>query len=207
MKWQLALLVAVVLVSGCVSSSQTERETVSQEKYDELMAEKMALQEQVEQLRSDKQDLQELPSTPAEADLQYRLYGYQDGLASQIAFQHPEMRVRSIKATDSMAPMISSDTMTLETTSFNAETLSPGQIIVFNRSQENIVHRIVEVNSTSSGICYATRGDNLIDRDPGCVQPGDVEAVVLGIVFRPPEQVSYCNNRLDFGPRSNYCPG
>lgn len=189
--------------------------------YNQLYKNYMGLQNKTEQYASEVEqyvsgvedlleDYGNIPSTPASADVEYRLYGGPSGKASQIVIEHTNLTISGMMGTGSMSPGISSQSMAIETTSFDPYTLTPGQIISYEPEevgdQTNIIHRIHSINQTGE-FCYETKGDANFYSDPECVKPEQIETLVIGVIFRKPGERWHCDEELEYGPSSQYCPG
>ncbi len=148
-----------------------------------------------------------IPGTPAVSDMDYRLFGGPSGEATQLMIEYPELRVSGVVGTGSMHPGLSSQSMSIQTTSFNRNTLTPGQIVTYeNNEGTGIIHRVHAINTTPTGICYVMKGDANFYLDGECVKPNQVKTLVLGILFRKPGQVYSCNTEQTPKVSSDYCP-
>ena len=158
--------------------------------------------------KPDYQEISDIPVTPSHSGIDYSLYGGESGEANQIAFQHPNISVSSVASTGSMHQGISSQSMVITTSYFDRNTLSPGQIVLYrsNRTEGRILHRIHSTNSSGESFCYETKGDANFYTDPRCVEPSQIEELILGVIFRGVGQSQYCDTTLEFGPSSQYCP-
>lgn len=200
-------LVSLIFLAGMISGFLgPDNQTVSEEKYNRLLTNYNELRNASMELEDIVKEYQEIPSTPAYSGLEYSLYGGPSGKADQIAFSHPNISVSGVAATGSMSPGISSQSMILETSAFNPHTLTPGQIVVYTSSEgDYIIHRIHSVNATG-GFCYEMKGDANFYSDPDCVEPRQIEQLVLGVIFRQPGSKWYCTSELQGGPETEYCP-
>ena len=89
--------------------------------------------------------------------------------------------------TDSMEPHINSNDL-IVTAPVSGNDLRTGEVIMYHvtlgNSTYQIVHRIVGVQSGSSGVYYVTRGDNRNYTDPWKVYPDQVVGKVVLVVPR-----------------------
>ncbi len=187
---------------------EREQKTSLQKELDLLKIELETGEEHRKTLSGIIDDFKSIPSTPAISDLNFKLYGGPSGSATQMAISYPDIRISGVVGTGSMNPGISSQSMTIQTSSFNPNTLTPGQIIVYEDAHgDSIIHRIHKVKQLPSGICYETKGDANFYSDPECIEPNKVKYLVLGVLFRSMgARYSYCSSELTFGPESTYCP-
>ncbi len=149
----------------------------------------------------------DIPGTPAVSDLDYLLYGGSSGEATQLMIEYPEISISRLTDTVSMSPGISSQSMVIETSSFNRNTLTPGQIVVYEDDEgDRIIARVHAINSTSSDICYIIKGDANFYGNGECVKPDKITELVLGVLFRKPGSISYCQSEHTPKASSGKCP-
>tara|TARA_Y100000310_G_scaffold313045_1_gene360959 strand:- start:1680 stop:2153 length:474 start_codon:yes stop_codon:yes gene_type:complete len=87
--------------------------------------------------------------------------------------------------TNSMDPVIDSESNAIEIVPKNYSYLSSGDIISYSVDmiEGTIIHRIVEIGFDSLGWYAITKGDNLENVDPFKVRFEDVKRVVVAVVY------------------------
>jgi len=87
--------------------------------------------------------------------------------------------------TNSMDPVIDSESHALKLIPTSPKQLNPGDIISFKSSKFNsvIIHRIVEKGKDNKGIYYITKGDNNKYPDSQKVRFSQITGVVVGIIY------------------------
>jgi hypothetical protein len=87
--------------------------------------------------------------------------------------------------TNSMDPVIDSESNAIEIVPKNYSYLSEGDIISYSVDmiEGTIIHRIVEIGFDSNGWYALTKGDNLDKIDPFKVRFDDVKRVVVAVVY------------------------
>ncbi len=98
-----------------------------------------------------------------------------------ISFPDPSncLSVGVFVATESMRPAIGGGHQVIETTCFEISDLRAGDIISYRHPLGIITHQIVEVRPDG----VITKGINLEDVDPSLVEWGDIQALVVAIIY------------------------
>ena len=89
--------------------------------------------------------------------------------------------------TGSMEPVMFGGNQLLALKITNKDLITPGDIIGFNAENKTIVHRVIEKSYEYHDKRYEpvfrTKGDNCTRMDPWVVKPGDIEGVVIGVLY------------------------
>jgi hypothetical protein len=91
----------------------------------------------------------------------------------------------SFTDTNSMDPLIDSNTNALEIVPKSPDQLKEGDIISYESEYATgtIIHRIVEIGSDDQGWYCRTKGDNNNDVDPGNIRFSQIKRVLIGIIY------------------------
>lgn len=86
---------------------------------------------------------------------------------------------------NSMDPFIDEGTATIEIKPKNEEEIKTGDIISYNIDGIDyaLVHRVVEIGNDEEGIYFITKGDNYYKNDPYKIRFGQIEGVVVGVLY------------------------
>src|SRR3989338_378041 len=164
--------------------------------YDNLVLKYNKLQDDYRDLEYNKIEVdsirlpKDIPTSPSIPGIDFVL------TKESIILKHDRLNLSSVTDTKSMLQTISADHSAIFTNKFDAEKLEVGNIIAYDSGEYDlpIMHRIIEVDSDSNGVCYIVQGDNNLSPDPGCVKPSQVLGLVIGIVFnKNSEGYGYCN--------------
>jgi len=101
----------------------------------------------------------------------------------EIDFQDAEWAM--FTDTNSMDPVLDSDSYALEYTPKSEAELCVGDIASYSpkSAEGTIIHRIVEIGSDNSGWYAVFKGDNLPYKDPEKVRFSQIRRVVVGIIY------------------------
>lgn len=86
---------------------------------------------------------------------------------------------------NSMDPFIDEGTATIEIKPKNEEEIKTGDIISYNIDGIDyaLVHRVAEIGNDEEGIYFITKGDNYYKNDPYKIRFGQIEGVVVGVLY------------------------
>ena len=94
-----------------------------------------------------------------------------------------ELRWSEFENTNSMVPLFDKNHNGLEFVPVFPEEIKVGDVISFMYNDEVIIHRVVEIGYDDEGIFYVTKGDNVLNNDPGERRFEDVLGVMFGVIF------------------------
>ncbi len=103
--------------------------------------------------------------------------------ASDVVVPVAHARLVRFTGTDSMLPVLDAKSTGILSPVPDVGTLAAGDIIVYRYGDRNIVHRIIETGSDSSGWFAVTKGDNLPSPDPAKVRASQVIGRIVGIIY------------------------
>ncbi|PIN87196.1 signal peptidase I [Candidatus Woesearchaeota archaeon CG10_big_fil_rev_8_21_14_0_10_44_13] len=91
----------------------------------------------------------------------------------------------SFTDTNSMDPVIDTGANSIEIRPKSENDIKMGDIISFRTglAEGIIIHRVVGIGNDDSGRYYVTKGDNNPSVDPGKVRFGDIEGLVVAVVY------------------------
>ncbi|MBS3067435.1 signal peptidase I [Candidatus Micrarchaeota archaeon] len=132
----------------------------------------------------------DIPSSPVIANLDFLLS------RDSLILKQSKLNLSSVTDTKSMHPTITAEHTAVFTTNFDPERLQVGNIIAYRSTSFDlpIMHRIIEIQRDSSGVCYTVQGDNNPSPDPGCIKSSQIIGLIIGVIF----------NTVSDGYR--YCP-
>ncbi|MBI2135426.1 signal peptidase I [Candidatus Woesearchaeota archaeon] len=86
---------------------------------------------------------------------------------------------------NSMDPLIDENSTTIEISPKNPDEIKIGDIISYDVDEFDyaLVHRVVEIGNDEEGIYFITKGDNYFKNDPYKVRFGQIEGIVVGILY------------------------
>jgi len=92
---------------------------------------------------------------------------------------------RTFIDSNSMDPFIDEGTTTIEIEPEDEKEIKIGDIIAYNIGGIDyaLVHRVVEIGDDEEGIYFLTKGDNYFKNDPYKIRFGQIEGVVVGILY------------------------
>lgn len=93
--------------------------------------------------------------------------------------------IGKLEATNSMSPVLDSNSSTIMVRPQKAEDLKEGDIIAYESEDATglVVHRVAKTGRDEEGWFAVTKGDNSRKEDPEKVRFGQVRYVVVGILY------------------------
>jgi hypothetical protein len=85
--------------------------------------------------------------------------------------------------TNSMDPFIDETSHAIEILPQSADQVNVGDVIAYKTIYGSIIHRVIEKGEDSKGVYYIVQGDNNKTRDPFKVRFGDIEGVVVAVIY------------------------
>lgn len=91
----------------------------------------------------------------------------------------------SFTDTNSMDPFIDVDANSIEIKPETEDDVKVGDVISFRTDFDDglVIHRVVGMDEDENGRYYITKGDNNPSADPGRVRFGDINGVVVAVVY------------------------
>ena len=89
----------------------------------------------------------------------------------------------SFTNTNSMDPFIDEDSHAIEIIPENQDDIHVGDVISYNSSFGQIIHRVIEKDVDEKGMYYIVQGDNNPLADPIKVRFNDVTGVVVAVIY------------------------
>jgi len=85
--------------------------------------------------------------------------------------------------TNSMDPIIDTDSNSIEIMPLNEEDVHIGDIVSYGFGEELIIHRVVFVGEDFEGWYALTKGDNLEEIDPIKIRFDMIRGIVVGVIY------------------------
>ncbi len=85
--------------------------------------------------------------------------------------------------TNSMDPVIDSDSTGIEVAVTDPSTIKIGDIVSYEVAGSFIVHRVADIQTDADGLYFVMKGDNLPTTDPFKVRPDQLRRKVIGILY------------------------
>jgi hypothetical protein len=85
--------------------------------------------------------------------------------------------------TSSMLPVLNHNTKAIEITPANIQDINVGDIISYSLGKEIIIHRVISKGFDENGYYMITKGDNNLVVDPERVRFGQVDGVVVALIY------------------------
>ena len=87
--------------------------------------------------------------------------------------------------TNSMDPLFDAGSNGIEVIPSSAEQIEVGDIISYRSEYADgvIIHRVIEKGEDSEGTYFIVKGDNNASADPGKIRFGQIEGVLVGILY------------------------
>jgi len=90
--------------------------------------------------------------------------------------------VSRYESTNSMVPVLDSNSNGIGIIPFSPEEIHVGDIVSFYRDSNLIVHRVIEKSIDSKGIYFVTKGDNN-NFDDGKVRFEEIDSVLIALIY------------------------
>ena len=92
---------------------------------------------------------------------------------------------RKFVDSNSMDPLIDEGTTTIEIKPKNPDEIKVGDIIAYDAEGYDyaFVHRVVEIGNDEEGIYFITKGDNYYKEDNEKIRFGQIEGIIVGILY------------------------
>lgn len=84
--------------------------------------------------------------------------------------------------TDSMIPVLDSNSLGIGFIPASPDEINLGDIISFRQSDKLIVHRVIEKGTDENGVYFITKGDNSNIND-GKIRFSEINSVLVGILY------------------------
>jgi signal peptidase I len=102
---------------------------------------------------------------------------------SKVIISVPDLQQGIVAASQSMDPYLDENDVVLEVKVTDPAEIHEEDIIVFQRGEERIIHRVIEIGHDEEGWYARTKGDNNIRADPEKVRFSDVRGLVVGVIY------------------------
>jgi hypothetical protein len=103
---------------------------------------------------------------------------------SKLVINRTNLTYARVKATGSMRPTVSDDSIIIGLDDFTEEDLRVGDIISFTTPKGGrVLHRIVTTKTVNETLFYITKGDNVDRRDSYKTTFDDINYVAVGIIY------------------------
>lgn len=97
--------------------------------------------------------------------------------------EQPGLIYAKVKDTHSMEPVLNKHSTTIEKKPTTPDKLAVGDIISYSLDNKVIIHRIIKIGEDEQGWFAVLKGDNNPEPDRWKVRFGQVEGLVVGIVY------------------------
>lgn len=85
--------------------------------------------------------------------------------------------------TNSMDPFIDETANAIEISPHHPDAIQAGDVIAYHTSYGVLIHRVIEKGVDDEGIYYLVKGDNNRFKDPFKVRFGEVQGVVVAVIY------------------------
>lgn len=94
-------------------------------------------------------------------------------------------RISRFADTNSMDPVLDTDTKAIQIVPLNPEEIQPGDIVTYYSkiAKTDIIHRVIETGYDDKGWYAILKGDNLPRQDPEKVRFDQVKRVTVGLIY------------------------
>ncbi len=89
----------------------------------------------------------------------------------------------SFADTNSMDPLLDKGANAIQIKPQSCEDIKTGDIITYNYNGRKIIHRVMQRSYDEKGAYFIVKGDNNDEPDPLKVRCGDVERVLIAIIY------------------------
>jgi hypothetical protein len=95
----------------------------------------------------------------------------------------PDIQYGIVAASKSMDPLLDENDVLLEIDPSDESEINTGDIIIYERGSERIVHRVIDISHDNAGWYAITKGDNNLWPDKEKVRFDNILGVVVGIIY------------------------
>jgi len=95
----------------------------------------------------------------------------------------PSIWLTTVQDTNSMDPTVDAGHTCILTSSYKAEELTVGDVVVYQAPDRQILHRIIKIEQDSQGRRYTLKGDNNYRKDPYIIRDEHIKWLLIGIIY------------------------
>ena len=103
--------------------------------------------------------------------------------ADQVVLRIPNAQFAGFTNTNSMDPLLDSDSNALEIVPQSEEEVHVGDIVSYRYKDDTFIHRIVGKGKDADGAYYIMKGDNIDNPDPVKVRFSQIQRVLVAILY------------------------
>lgn len=101
----------------------------------------------------------------------------------RVVLRIPNAQFAGFTATHSMDPVIDSDSNALEIVPQTEEDIHIGDIVSYRYKEDILIHRVMDIKKDEQGTYYTMKGDNNPSPDPVKVRFGQIQRVLVAILY------------------------
>lgn len=103
--------------------------------------------------------------------------------SDKVVIRVPDLQHGIIAATKSMEPVLDENDVVLEMVPTSSADIHVGDIIIYQKDEYRIVHRVIRIDQDWAGWYAIVKGDSNPREDPEKVRYDQVQGVVVGVIY------------------------